>query len=215
MLVNELTLIAGIAAALGLGAMSPGPSFILVARTAVTASRMDGIAASVGMGIGGVLFAATALLGLHVVLTNVPWLYMVLKAAGGAYLIYLGYRIWRGAAQPLALGQGQDGAPRQRRQLGKSFSLGLVTQLSNPKTAIVYASVFTAFLPPSFSLVLALVLALVVFVIEAGWYTIVAMALSSQRPRAWYLRYKAWIDRAAGGVMAALGCKLIWSARSV
>ncbi|NHZ83509.1 LysE family translocator [Massilia sp. CCM 8695] len=210
---NELTLIAGIATALGLGAMSPGPSFILVARTAVTASRMDGIAAAAGMGIGGVLFAAIALLGLHVVLTNVPWLYMVLKAAGGAYLIYLGYRIWRGAAQPLALGQ--DDAPRQRRQLGKSFSLGLVTQLSNPKTAIVYASVFTAFLPPSFSLMLALVLALVVFVIEAGWYAVVAIALSSQRPRAWYLRYKAWIDRAAGGVMAALGGKLIWSARSL
>ncbi|MDQ1829929.1 LysE family translocator [Massilia scottii] len=210
---NELTLIAGIAAALGLGAMSPGPSFIMVARTAVTASRTDGIAASVGMGIGGVLFAAIALLGLHVVLTNVPWLYMVLKAAGGAYLIYLGYRIWRGAAQPLALGQ--NDAPRQRRQLGKSFSLGLVTQLSNPKTAIVYAGVFTAFLPPSFSLTLALVLALVVFVIEAGWYVVVAIALSSQHPRAWYLRYKAWIDRAAGGVMAALGGKLIWSARSL
>lgn len=209
---NDLTLIAGIAAALGLGAMSPGPSFIMVARTAVIASRMDGIAASVGMGIGGVLFAAIALLGLHVVLTNVPWLYMVLKAAGGAYLIYLGYRIWRGAAQPLALGR--DDAPRQRRQLATSFSLGLVTQLSNPKTAIVYASVFTAFLPPSFSLTLALVLALVVFVIEAGWYAVVAIALSSRRPRAWYLRYKAWIDRAAGGVMAALGSKLIWSARS-
>ena len=64
-----------IAGAIALGAMSPGPSFIMVARTAVASSRTDGLAAALGMGVGGVLFASVALLGLHAVLSAVPWLY--------------------------------------------------------------------------------------------------------------------------------------------
>lgn len=210
---DTVTLIIGIVGALGLGAMSPGPSFLLVARTAVVSSRMDGIAAAVGMGIGGVVFAAIALLGLHVLLTNVPWLYLALKVAGGAYLVYLGYCIWRGAAKPIAVSQ--TDSLQSSRKISRSFLVGLTTQLSNPKTAIVYASVFTAFLPPNFPLPLAFLLAFLVFAVEAGWYAIVAVALSSDKPRTWYLHYKAWVDRAAGGVMAFLGGKLILFARSL
>ncbi len=49
-----------IAGAITLGAMSPGPSFVVVARTAVATSRADGVAAALGMGVGGVLFAGVA-----------------------------------------------------------------------------------------------------------------------------------------------------------
>ena len=52
-----------------------------------------------------------------------------------------------------------------------------------------------------------------IFMIEFGWYLLVATVLSSTKPRAAYLRYKAWIDRSAGSVMAILGIKLIVSAR--
>lgn len=208
---NTLTLILGIATALGLGAMSPGPSFLFVARTSVVASRSDGVAAAMGMGVGGVLFAIIALLGLHVLLTNVPWLYLALKIAGGSYLVYLGWCIWRGASKPLAIAADMAPAPAK---VQRSFLLGLVTQLSNPKTAIVYASVFTAFLPPHFPLSLALLISVLVFVVEAGWYTLVALALSSNKPRAWYLRSKVWIDRSAGGVMVFLGGKLVLSGRA-
>jgi threonine/homoserine/homoserine lactone efflux protein len=80
-----------IAGAITLGAMSPGPSFIMVARTALAVSRTDGVAAAFGMSIGGVLFAVAALLGLHAVLNTVPSLYAIVKVLGGAYLLYLGY----------------------------------------------------------------------------------------------------------------------------
>jgi len=46
-------------------------------------------------------------------------------------------------------------------------------------------------------------------VIESGWYALVALALSASGPRASYLRYKVRIDRVAGGVLAALGIKLV------
>jgi threonine/homoserine/homoserine lactone efflux protein len=84
--------------------------------------------------------------------------------------------------------------------------------LSNPKTAIVYASVFAAFLPSAPSIRFNLGVISLVFLVEAGWYSLVAMLLSTEAPRRSYLRYKAWIDRAAGGVMVALGFKLVSSA---
>ena len=206
----ETTLsILSIAGAITLGAMSPGPSFVMVARTAVASSRADGLAAALGMGAGGVLFACAALLGLHVVLTAVPWLYTGLKVLGGAYLIYLGWMIWRGARAPLRF-VGSASA----RTFFRSFRLGLLTQTSNPKTAVVYASVFVSLLPREVPLAATLILPLVIFVIEAGWYSVVALALSAPSPRAAYLRWKAWVDRAAGGAMGLLGVKLIAAARS-
>ncbi|HXU94792.1 MAG TPA: LysE family transporter [Gallionella sp.] len=205
------TAILSIAIALTLGAMSPGPSFILVARTSVAVSRRDGLAAAVGMGVGGVIFSAIALLGLLAILAAIPLLHLGLKIVGGAYLCYLGYRIWRGARQPLVL----ENVPLQSHstQAWRSFLLGLTTQVSNPKTAIVYASVFASLLPhdvPSLALV---VLPLIVFAIETIWYSVVALALSSPSPRARYLASKAWIDHAAGAIISTLGLKLIFESQ--
>lgn len=201
----------GIAGAMAVGAMSPGPSFVMVARTAV-ASRSDGLAAALGMGAGGLAFSIAALAGLQAAFLAVPGLYLAIKAFGGAYLIYLGFRIWRGARQPLAITPDTDASPRSQGRSGRTFLLGLATQVSNPKTAVVYASIFAAFLPREVPLVLALAVPAVIFCIETGWYAVVALALSSAAPRAAYLRYKTWIDRAAGGVMGLLGLRLVWSA---
>ena len=208
---QELTAVLGISAALAIGAASPGPSFLVVARLAVSASRSDGLYAALGMGVGGLFFACLALLGLHGLLLAVPSLYVVLKALGGLYLVYLGIRVWRGAREPLV---GSDiGARIGFQPATRSFALGLATQISNPKTAVVYASVFAAFLPATSTVGFNLCVVGLVFLIEAGWYAFVAVALSSERPRYIYLRYKAWIDRTAGAVMIGLGLRLATSSR--
>jgi threonine efflux protein len=76
----------------------------------------------------------------------------------------------------------------------------------------VYASVFAAFLPTTHSLAFGMALVAAVFVLETGWYALVALMLSSERSRATYLGYKGWIDRAAGGVMVVLGVRLVTTA---
>jgi threonine/homoserine/homoserine lactone efflux protein len=205
---QELSALAGVLAALTVGVISPGPSFVMVARTAVSSSRSNGLAAALGMGTGGVLFALGALLGLQAVLLAVPSLYLVFKVAGGIYLAYLGFRIWSSAKQPLVVQGNLSGGSAS---LPRSLALGFVTQVSNPKTAIVYASVFAAFLPAAPSVGFDFALVTIVFAIESGWYSIVALALSSERPRRAYLRYKASVDRVAGGVMMLLGLKLVFS----
>jgi threonine/homoserine/homoserine lactone efflux protein len=201
---SSFVIFCGIIAAIAIGAMSPGPSFVLVSRIAISRSRKAGIAAALGMGVGGVAFATLALLGLNALLMQVVWLYALLKIAGGLYLLYLGIRIWRGAKE--TIGIETRTAPTSAAQ---NFWFGLATQLSNPKTAIFYGSIFAALLPRSPDGWLLMALPPVIFAVEAGWYTVVALAFSSSRPRALYLRAKTWIDRAAGVVMGGLGLRLV------
>ncbi len=205
---QELTALAGILAALTVGVISPGPSFVMVAREAVSSSKSQALGAALGMGVGGLVFGAAALLGLQAVFHAVPSLYVALKVLGGLYLCYLGFLIFKSAKQPLPVQTGSAKGVNAKR----SFWLGLTTQLSNPKTAIVYASVFAALLPQQFSAAFAAALLLLVFVVEAGGYSLVAQILSSAAPQKAYLSYKAWVDRAAGVVMFGLGLRLITSA---
>lgn len=206
---SALIAVLSITGALCLGAMSPGPSFVLVARTAVGASRRDGMATALGMGVGGVVFSGLALAGLYTILSMVAWLYAALKIGGGLYLVYLASKIWRGARKPLAFDKDD---PLQKANAKPAFWVGLATQLSNPKTAIVYGSVFVSLLPQHPPAWCYFALPVIVFTIEAGWYTVVALCFSSQRPRGVYLRAKAWIDRLSAGVIAALGLRLILTA---
>jgi threonine/homoserine/homoserine lactone efflux protein len=139
-------------------------------------------------------------------LNQVEWLYLILKLAGGLYLVWLGIRIFRGAKEPLP---SAGFVPHQSRSLLSSFSFAALTQLSNPKTAIVYGSIFAAMLPATPPAWLFLVLPLLVFAVETGWYAIVALTFSAAYPRTMYLRSKVWVDRLAGTVMGLLGLRLL------
>lgn len=202
---SEYLALAGIIAALTVGVVSPGPSFVMIARTAVASSRREALGAAVGMGLGGLLFGAAALAGLQAVLSAVPGVYVALKVLGGLYLCTLGVQIFRGARQPLRL----DTSAPTNAKATRAMLLGFVTQVSNPKTAVVYASVFAAFLPASTSAFFVVALLALVFAVEAGWYGLVALLLSAERPQRAYLACKATVDRAAGTVMCGLGLKLV------
>lgn len=203
---SSMAIFFSIVAAVLIGAVSPGPSFVLVSRIAISRSRRAGLAAAFGMGTGSVIFATLALFGLSALLMKVEWLYLALKIAGGLYLIYVGIRIWRGAAHDLQI---DAPATPAAGGIARNFLFALGTQLSNPKTAIFYGSIFAALLPavPAHWLLLAVPPA--VFLVEVGWYTVVTMAFSSNRPRALYIGSKLWIDRVAGAIIGALGVRLV------
>ena len=189
-----------------LGAISPGPSFLVVSRIAVSGGRAEGFAAAIGMGVGGFIFAAIAVAGLTALLTQVGWLNLTLRLAGGAYLVWLGIRIWRGAAETIDV---KTAAGASRSSPWRAFVRALLVQLANPKTAIFYASMFAAMLPATAPRWMLLVLPALLFCTEFIWYSIVAFALSASHPRSIYLRAKHWIDRTTGVVIGALGAKLM------
>jgi len=208
---GSLAIFFAVSAAILLGAMSPGPSFVVVARTALSSSRGRGVLAALGMGLGGSIFALAALLGLQLVLTAVPSLYRGLQIAGALYLLFIAYTLWKSAPNLFSV---TDGEQLQKGSALQAFLLGLATQLSNPKTAIVYASVFSAALPKEPTWLLPTALIPTVFVIEFGWYALVAIGFSTGRARQAYVRGKTFIDRVAAGAMGALGAKILLDVRA-
>lgn len=207
---SDVTTLLGIAAAITVAAVSPGPTLLMVARTAVARTRGDGLAAALGVGVAGVLYAIAALAGLKALLLSTPSVAIAIKVAGGGYLIYLAIRLLLGARTPLELSE--PVTQHRRAPVGRSVLLGLTTHLSNPKTVVVYASVFTAFLPGRASFALVLAVPVAIFLVEFGWYALVALALAAGRPRRIYARLKASIDRAAGATLIGVGINLCWSA---
>lgn len=205
---DGLLALSGILLACAMGTISPGPSFLLVARISISESRGNGLAAAAGMGVGGTLLAVLALLGLKAVFSSMPMLYNGMKVLGGIYLLYVGLQMWRGASAPL---QSAAASSAGGGSLRRAFTLALFTQLSNPKTIVFYGSIFAALLPASLPPLLMVALPVCVLLIEAGWYGIVALVLSSTGPRAVYLRAKPGIDRTAGGLIGLLGIKLATS----
>lgn len=190
---------------LSLGVMSPGPSFVLVAQTALSSSKKEAISVSLGLGLGACLFALIAGLGLFVVLQKIPFLYLLLKILGGLYLCFIAYKMWQTSSPSLGIAKEKVVS----NALSKMFLLGLFTQLSNPKTAIVFASAFAAFLPlnaPSNTLYILCFLALF---IDSAWYVFVALVLSSKKAQLAYSKFKKLISRLAGTMMGFMGLKLI------
>ena len=200
-----------ISGTLAVGSMSPGPSFLFVAHNAVALSRRHGYATALGMGSGACIFSVIALLGIQAVFTAVPILFWLMKVAGGCYLLYLASRMLRAARKPLQNIPAEIQAGNT--SLRRAYCAGLFTQLSNPKTAIVFAGVFSALLPQHIPLYFYIVIPVVAFCIDAGWYLLVAFLLSADSPKQTYLNLKPAIDSTAGLVMGGLGIKLILNSR--
>jgi len=205
-IVESLFILASIAFALLLGAMSPGPTSIYVAKNSIAISRKHGLFTALGTGLGASLFGLLSVLGLQAFLLAVPSAYLALKICGGLYLLWMAYKIIKHAKEPIH----SDSSTIQQMTLFRAFLTGLITQLSNPKFAIVLASIFTALLPKEFPTYYYFVLPILCFFIDAGWCSLVAVALSAEKPRRVYMKSKALFDRIAGGVMTLLGLKLIF-----
>lgn len=189
-----------------LAVISPGPNFLIVSQMSVARSRAAGLGATLGVSTGALTYASLTLFGLSIVLDKMAWLHDPIRIVGGAYLVYLGIKSWRGARNPppqAALAAAISGHFRQ------GFRVGLLTALTNPKSIAFCVGLFAAAVPPSTPLWAKLAVLLSGAIIEVGWYTLVATTLSSGQARAFYLRAKAAIDRTVGGLLAILGARLL------
>jgi threonine/homoserine/homoserine lactone efflux protein len=182
--------------------MSPGPSFVLVAKTALSAGRRSAVMTAFGMGIAGSVFALLAVFGLATALNNVPILCTLIRFLGGGYLGFIAYSMIRHSTEPMPTSV-------QSAKGRSGLVQGLITQFSNPKTVVVYASVFAALLPTKPDLWLLIALPITIGLIETGWYLLVATLFAGGSASALYERRKTAIDRIAGSVMLLLALKLL------
>lgn len=191
---------AAILVAITLGAMSPGPSFVYVARGALSRGRGSASISALGMGIGGVVFALLALLGLSAILHYAEWAYIGLKVLGGLYLVILAVRMWRGAGHAVVEATDLPRMPGWRVLIASTL-----VQLSNPKAVVVYGSIFAALLPATPSLAMLIALPPAIFAIETGWYLIVAALFAAPAPRRVYARFSRAVDRTAAALLGGIG----------
>jgi threonine/homoserine/homoserine lactone efflux protein len=187
-----------------LGAISPGPAVLMSARTGLTEGFRTGTMLAVGIGAGAVFWATAAMFGLNLLFQGAPELLILLKVAGGTYLVWLGWRLWKAAPEPL-----DTSATRAvPRSAGSALWLGLVTQLTNPKPVIVLGAIFLGTIPPDTPLWIYLALLAVLFFNETVWNMLVVRIFSMQRTRTAYLGLKTVIDRCFGGLLALVGLKV-------
>jgi threonine/homoserine/homoserine lactone efflux protein len=186
-----------------LAVISPGPSFLITARTAVAQSRMDGIKVALGLGAGTAVWSSAALLGLNAVFHALPAVFMAMKILGAVFLMWIAWQIFRHAAEPLKL---DESAPK----LINPFVKGFLTQISNPKVMVFFGSIFIAMLPAQVPWWMTLLLIAIVSFNEVWWYTVVALFFGTGPVRSFYLKAKVWIDRVTGLFLGALGLRLLW-----
>ena len=187
-------------------AMSPGPSFVVSVRTAVSEGFGTATALAIGFGLGAVLWATAAMAGLALLFEIVPQLFLALKLIGGAFLIYIAIMMWRHAKDPLP--DADTITPRSARS---AMWFGFVTFASNPKTAVFFGAVFVGLVPADTPLAIRALLLAIIFTNETLWYILVARLFSIPHARSVYARLKTAIDRAFGGLIALFGVRIALS----
>ena len=121
------------------------------------------------------------------------------------YLVYLAYLMWKHSHEALHVTMHLE---KEAKSFSKAILFGFVTQMSNPKTAIIIGTIFAALLPKELPPFGAFLVCLMAFMIDVSWYALVVGLLSTQKAQKAYLRSKKYIDRIAGSVLGVLGLKL-------
>ncbi|MGP4016025.1 LysE family translocator [Saccharopolyspora sp. 5N708] len=136
--------VAGIAVvALGL-VLTPGPNMFYLVSRSLTQGRRAGLVSLLGVAVGFVVYAAAATAGIATVFSLVPALYTAVQIAGAGYLLWLAWQAVRpGGVSVFAPVSTPAHGP------GRLFTMGLVTNLLNPKIAVLYVSLLPQFIDPS------------------------------------------------------------------
>ena len=193
-----------------LAVASPGPSTVLVIQTAAVAGRRGGLLAAFAMMVGAILWAAAALYGLQVLFARFEWLYVAFRIGGALFLLYVAVMLWRHARDPLP----EIPVGGTAHMTGwQGFVRALLLQLSNPKIMVFFGSVFLSVLPQNMPGWMDSAVLAIVAINEFTWFAVLALLFSGAPARAFYRRAKVWLDRLMGGVLAALGLRLIFAGR--
>ncbi|GAA1129023.1 LysE family translocator [Kribbella jejuensis] len=122
----------------------PGPNMIYLISRSIAQGRRAGLISLAGVGVGFLTYLLAASAGLATLFALVPEIYLTLKLAGAAYLLWLAWQAFRpGGTSVFATQELEPDRPR------KLFGMGLLTCLLNPKIAILYISLLPQFLDPS------------------------------------------------------------------
>jgi threonine efflux protein len=210
-IVSYLSVLLGIALIHFPVMVSPGPNFLLVTQTAVSQSRRAAVLTALGIATGAVLWSGMAAIGVGILLTKPGWLFRVLRILGGAYIVYIGIRMWLKKGKKILV---STEATSDHGSGLRVYRMGLFTNLTNPKSAVFFGSIFTALIGPSLPIWLRVAAVCIIGFNAVWWHVTLAFVFSGKRVQRIYTAIHKWVDWVAGGFLTFSGLRLIWESRA-
>ncbi|MGH8778335.1 LysE family translocator [Paraburkholderia sp.] len=196
--------------ALGMS-LTPGPNMIYLISRSISQGRQAGLISLGGVALGFVFYMLCAAFGITALLLAVPFAYDALRFGGALYMLYLAWQAVKpGGRSPFQVRDLPADSPR------KLFMMGFVTNLLNPKIAVLYLSLLPQFIDPGHGSVLtqSLVLGLMQIVMSISVNATVAMTAGSLAAflagRPVWLVIQRWL---MGTVLAGLAVRMATEAR--
>jgi threonine/homoserine/homoserine lactone efflux protein len=123
--------------------LTPGADMTYVLARSAGQGRGAGVVSAFGVSAGSLVHSLLAAVGVSALLASSPTLFLAIQYGGAAYLLYLAWKAWRGATQPLAMQE------RPRASLTRVFLEGAWTNLLNPKVALFILAFLPQFVDPA------------------------------------------------------------------
>ena len=168
--------------------MVPGVDSLLVLKNTVIHGKKAGFFTMLGIILALFVWTTLAVLGLAAIIAKSMVVFLAIKYAGAAYLVYLGIQSWRAKAQNLMLLE--DATPKGERLKNISLSCmtqGITTDLLNPKTLLLYVTLMPQFIQPDFNVnSQLLLLAGILIVLSIVWLGIVILIINGVRN--WFMK---------------------------
>lgn len=202
---HELLILASTAGIYLMVLVSPGPNFLVITQSAISESRRHAMYTALGVASGSTVLAILAATGMGLLLSHFAWVHRVTQLLGGAYLVYIGVRIWRQAREPVP----QQQPAGARRSLGAAYRYGAMTNLTNPKALVFFTTIFATLMTPSLPAWVKFASVAEIFALSTIWHLILATVFSSGQVQGVYRRAKGGINRVTGGLLSALGVQML------
>ena len=181
--------------------LSPGPDVLLIAKSSASTSRANTLKIILGISVGIVVWVVLTLLGFTVLMEQFPWIQQVLMLLGGVFLARMGWAMLNGGLKTLKQETNLDETQQLAAPDSKNhFLLGLLTNLSNPKTLIYFSSVFSLALSSSASAHLKTQLAVIIPIQTFLVFALFMLIMSMPKIKAAYQRSGSYIDIISGGL---------------
>lgn len=191
-----------------LGMLSPGPDFFLIIKNAARYPRRAALMTALGVNCAVATHMTYCVAGLAVVITTTPWLFMLLKYAGAAYLIYVGIQAL------LSRGGGKmdlSSVTPEKISLKKAFMQGYLCNLLNPKATLFFLAMFTQVLNVNSGLPEKIWYAGIILTLSSIWWPTLVVLIQSAPVRRGLAKAQKIIDKLLGTVLIAFGIKVALS----
>ena len=184
-----------------MGAVSPGPSLVVVLRNTISGGRMQGIMTGIGHGLGLGIYAFIAVMGLSSLLLANKQLFNLLQVLGALVLIWLAFKLVAHKKSNLSVKYEESGY--------RGFFEGFMIAFLNPKILVFLVAVFSQFLNTDINNSDRFFMAIIAGTIDTMWYVFVAAVLAGTTIVNKLRENAVIIDRLIGMVLFMISILLI------